>query len=77
MNGARWDGRAQADKDAIASISGEALSAAWGKQFNIQNAAAFEKLGAVGHDIVDASPELIGAVDAVYDTMVNDWVAAA
>ena len=77
MNGPRWDGLAQADKDAIASISGEALSAAWGKQFNIQNAAAFEKLGAAGHDIVDASPELIGAVDAIYETMVNDWVAAA
>ncbi len=77
MNGARWDGLSQADKDAISTISGEALSAAWGAQFDIQNASAFEKLGAAGHDIVDASPELIGAVEAIYDTMVNNWIEAA
>lgn len=77
MNGPKWDGMDQADKDAIASISGEALSKAWGQQFNLQNASAFEKLGAAGHDIVEASPELIGAVDAIYDTMVGEWTEAA
>lgn len=77
MNGAKWDALSQADKDAIGSISGEALSSAWGKQFDIQNAAAFDRLGAAGHQIVDASPELIGAVDAIYDTMVASWIEAA
>lgn len=77
MNGPKWDALDQADKDAIASISGEALSAAWGQQFNAQNAAAVENLGAAGHDIVQASPELIGAVNAIYDTMVSEWIGAA
>ena len=77
MNGAKWDALSQSDKDAIGSISGEALSSAWGKQFDIQNAAAFDRLGAAGHQIVDASPELIGAVDAIYDAMVASWIEAA
>lgn len=77
MNGAKWDGLADEDKAAIEGIIGEELSAAWGKNFDLQNPAAIEKLGAAGHEIVEASPELIAAVDTIYDTMVADWVEAA
>ncbi|SDD84704.1 TRAP transporter substrate-binding protein [Ruegeria marina] len=77
MNGAKWDGLSDQDKAAIEGIIGEELSAAWGKNFDLQNPAAIEKLGAAGHEIVDASPELIAAVDTIYDTMVADWVDAA
>jgi TRAP-type C4-dicarboxylate transport system substrate-binding protein len=77
MNGAKWDGLSDADKAAIESVIGEELSAAWGKNFDLQNPAATKKLTAAGHDIVEASPELIGAVDAIYDTMVADWIEAA
>lgn len=77
MNGAKWDGLSDADKTAIQGIIGEELSAAWGKNFDAQNPAAVEKLTAAGHQIVDASPELIAAVDTIYGTMVADWVGAA
>ena len=43
----------------------------------MQNPAATEKLSAAGHEIVEASPELIAAVDTIYDAMVADWVDAA
>ena len=41
------------------------------------NPAKLEKLSAEGHAVVDASPELVAAVDAIYDSMVADWVEAA
>ena len=77
MNGAKWDGLSEEDKTAIAGITGETLSAEWGKNFDAQNPAAVEQLGAAGHDIVEASPELIAAVDTIYGEMVTDWVTAA
>ncbi|WP_297540288.1 TRAP transporter substrate-binding protein [Roseovarius sp.] len=77
MNGAKWDGLSDEDKAAIEGIIGEELSAAWGKNFDMQSPAAIEKLSAAGHDIVEASPELIAAVDTIYDAMVADWVEAA
>jgi len=77
MNGAKWDGLSDEDKAAIEGIIGDELSAAWGKNFDMQSPAAIEKLSAAGHDIVEASPELIAAVDTIYDAMVADWVEAA
>lgn len=77
MNGARWDGLSEADRTAIEEISGEALSAAWGATFDIQNAAAFEALSAEGHEIVEASPELVAAVDGITEDMIAEWVTAA
>lgn len=77
MNGAKWDGLSDQDKTAIEGIIGENLSADWGKNFDAQNPAATAKLGEAGHDIVDASPELIAAVDTIYGDMVADWVEAA
>lgn len=77
MNGARWASLDQSDKDAIDKISGEGLSAAWGHQFDIQNLAATAKLKTAGHDIVETSPELITAVDAVRTGLVANWIVAA
>ena len=77
MNGAKWDGLSDQDKAAIEGIIGEELSAAWGKNFDDQHVLAVEKLSAAGHEVVDASPDLITAVDTIYDTMVADWVEAA
>ena len=56
---------------------GETLSAAWGVNFDAQNPAATEKLAAAGHEIIDASPELVAAVDAIQAGMVADWTEAA
>ena len=77
MNGAKWDGLSDQDKAAVEGIIGETLSAKWGENFDVQNPAATEKLSAAGHDIVEASPELIAAVDTIYDTMVADWLESA
>lgn len=77
MNGAKWEGLSDQDKEAISGITGETLSAEWGKQFDLQNPAATEKLTAAGHSFVDASPELQGAVAAIRADMVSDWVEAA
>ncbi|NKX44598.1 TRAP transporter substrate-binding protein [Roseicyclus persicicus] len=77
MNSARWDSIAPADQAAIEAIVGETLSAAWGRQFDAQNPAATAALAAAGHTITEASPELIAAVDTIYDAMVADWIVAA
>ncbi|MEQ9345246.1 MAG: TRAP transporter substrate-binding protein [Thalassospira sp.] len=77
MNEAKWDSLSDADKAAINKVSGESLSAIWGQNFDAQSAAAVEKLKAEGHDFVDASPELVDAVDKVYGTMVSDWIESA
>jgi TRAP-type transport system periplasmic protein len=77
MNGAKWNGLSDQDKTAIEGIIGEQLSAAWGRNFDTQNPAGAEKLAAAGHVIVEASPELIAAVDAIQAALVADWVVAA
>ena len=77
MNGAKWEGLSDADKAAINGIVGEELSANWGANFASQNAAAYQALAAEGHSIVEASPALVSAVDAIYDSMVTEWVEAA
>lgn len=77
MNGAKWDGLSDADKAAIGGIIGEELSAAWGKNFDNQDQPAIDKMTAAGNVFNDASPELTAAVDAIYSTMVADWIVAA
>jgi TRAP-type transport system periplasmic protein len=77
MNGAKWDALSDQDKAAIEGIIGENLSAAWGRNFDSQNPAATDKLAAAGHQITDASPELIAAVDGIYNQMVTEWIDAA
>lgn len=77
MNGTKWEGLSEADKTAIEAIIGEELSAEWGRNFATQNASAFEALNAAGHEFVEASPELVSAVDAIYDSMVSSWIDAS
>ena len=77
MNEARWNRLSEADRDAITAITGEMLSAAWGRNFDQQHPVAVEKLTAAGNSFTDASEELIGAVNAIYDEMVADWIIAA
>jgi TRAP-type C4-dicarboxylate transport system substrate-binding protein len=77
MNGGRWAELSEQDRAAIAEISGEVLSGNWGAAFDEQNPAAHEALTSAGHEIVQASPELIAAVDEVTDRMVADWAEAA
>lgn len=77
MTAARWDSIAPADQAAIDAITGETLSALWGRQFDAQNPAAREMLSGAGHQIIQASPELVAAVDAIGAAMVADWIIAA
>lgn len=77
MNGAKWDALSEADKAAIEGVIGEELSAAWGRNFDAQHPGAVEKLSGEGHEIVQASPELVAAVDGITETMVAEWVEAA
>ncbi|RYG90995.1 TRAP transporter substrate-binding protein [Loktanella sp. IMCC34160] len=77
MNQGKWDGLSDQDKAAIDAIIGEELSAVWGANFDAQNAAAMETLGAAGHQIVEASPELISAVDTIYGQMIDEWIEAS
>lgn len=77
MNGAKWDGLSDADRAAIDAIAGETLSAAWGQAFDAQDEAAAKTLADAGHQIVEASPELVAAVTAVRDGMVAEWIEAA
>lgn len=77
MNGAKWEGLSDKDKAAIEGIIGEGLSATWGQKFDAQNPAAVHRLKAAGHDIVEASPELIAAVNTIHDKMVTDWIGEA
>ena len=77
MNGPKWDSLADADKAAITAIAGETLSGEWGKAFDSQNASANEKLKAKGHEIVQATPELAGAVTGIREKLAADWIEAA
>ena len=77
MNEGRWTRLSDADRAAIESITGEALSAAWGESFDIQHPAAVARLEEKGHKIVAPSEALLAEVDAVYDEMVADWIEKA
>lgn len=77
MNEAKWLSLSEADRAAIAAVSGEALSRAWGQQFNAQHDKAMELFTESGHQFHDPSPELMAAVTAVSDEMIADWTKAA
>jgi len=77
MNEARWNRLSEADRTAIEGIIGETLSAAWGRNFDVQHPLAVERLTAAGNSFVEASDELIDTVNAIYDDMVADWFVAA
>jgi TRAP-type C4-dicarboxylate transport system substrate-binding protein len=77
MNEGRWNRLSEADRAAIAAIAGEVLSASWGRNFDTQHPIAVERLTAAGNSFVDASDELVAAVNVIYDEMVADWIVAA
>ena len=77
MNEAKRDSLEQADRTAIAAISGEALSRAWGQQFNAQHEKAMKLFTESGHVFHEPSAELMAAITAVSDKMTADWVEAA
>ena len=77
INGKKWESLDAKDRAAIEKISGEALSAEWGRQFDKQNTAAVTKLKSTGHTFSDASPALVAKIKEVNDGMIKDWVEAA
>lgn len=77
INATTWEGLSSADRAAIERISGEALSAEWGRQFDRQNEEAAVALKAAGHTIEVPSPELLAKVREVSDALAKDWIEAA
>ncbi len=77
INARKWARLPEKDREAIEKISGETLSALWGRQFDLQNEAAYARLSAAGHDFSDASPALLGKVEAIAADMTSDWIDAA
>ena len=77
MNEGKWQSLDEADRTAIAAISGEALSRAWGAQFDIQNEKAMKLFTDNGHEFNEPSPELMTAITGVSDKMIAQWVEAA
>lgn len=73
MNEAKWKRLSAADRDAIAKISGAALSRQFGVQFDIQNKTAEAKLRADGHTFVEPSKALVDKISSVRDGMLADW----
>ena len=77
MNESRWNRLSEADRTAIEAITGEALSAAWGRNFDILSPQAADRLEAEGNVFHTPSAELVAAVDAIADEMIADWIIAA
>lgn len=77
INEAKWQSLEEADRAAIAAISGEALSRLWGQQFDAQNEKAMKLFTEGGHQFHEPSAELMAAITAVSDTMIADWIVAA
>ncbi len=77
MNEAKWQGLEEADRAAIAAISGEALSRLWGQQFNAQHETAMKLFNEGGHEFHEPSAELMAAITAVSDGMTAEWIDAA
>jgi TRAP-type C4-dicarboxylate transport system substrate-binding protein len=75
MNEGKWNRLSAADREAIAKISGEALSRRFGAQFDAQNKAAEAKLRTAGHVFSEASKPLLDRIGAVRATMLNEWAA--
>lgn len=75
MNEGKWNRLSAADREAIAKISGEALSRRFGAQFDVQNKAAEAKLRAAGHTFSEPSKALLDRVGAVRSKMLDEWAA--
>lgn len=77
MNEAKWQSLEEADRTAIAAISGEALSRLWGQQFNAQHEKAMTLFTEGGHTFNEPSADLMAAITAVSDKMTAEWIVAA
>lgn len=77
MNEARWQSLDEADRSAIAALSGEALSRLWGQQFKAQHDKAVALFSEGGHQFNEPSADLMTAITAVSDKMIGDWIVAA
>lgn len=77
MNEAKWQSLDEADRTAIAAISGEALSRLWGQQFNAQHEKAMTLFTEGGHAFNEPSADLVAAITAVSDKMTAEWTLAA
>lgn len=77
MNEAKWQSLDEADRTAIASVSGEALSRLWGQQFNAQHEKAMALFATGGHQFNAPSAELMDQITAVSAKMTADWIDAA
>ncbi len=77
MNEAKWQSLDEADRAAIAEVSGEALSRLWGAQFKAQNEQAMKLFTEGGHEFYEPSPELMAAITATSEAMVTEWTEAA
>jgi TRAP-type transport system periplasmic protein len=77
MNEAKWQSLDEADRAAIASVSGETLSRLWGAQFKAQHEKAMEFFTEGGHQFHEPSAELMAAITATSDAMVTEWIDAA
>lgn len=77
INEAKWQSLEEADRTAIAAISGEALSRLWGQEFNAQHERAMTLFTEGGHQFHEPSAELMAAITAVSDTMIAQWIEAA
>lgn len=77
INEAKWQSLEEVDRAAIAEISGEALSRAWGQQFNAQHEKAMALFAEGGHEFHEPSAELMVAITTVSDKMIADWIVAA
>ena len=73
MNEAKWKRLSSADRDAIAKVSGAALSRRFGAQFDVQNKAAEAQLRAAGHTFSEPSKALIDKIGSVREGMLADW----
>ena len=73
MNEGKWNRLSAADREAIAKISGEALSRRFGAQFDAQNKSAEAKLRGAGHTFSEPSKALLDRVGAVRGKMLEEW----
>ena len=77
MNEDKWNKLSKQDRDAIMSVSGEALAQLAGKAWDATDAAALERMKQVGIQITEASPEFVKGVQERAKAIDDKWVKDA
>lgn len=77
INERSWTGISDEDRAAIEAISGETLSATWGRFWDDQNAAAEITLRDMGNTFVTPAQALIDRLAAIRASLLEEWFAAA